>query len=181
MSARLSGSPLNRPGSDDMKTNIMKMRFKLNAKGSERLMKRMEALARKPAAKSSAHEGVVARPMDRGLSTSLALKRAQMLDRGTSVKRLSKHADEEEEELRKKEQEEEEAALLKGGDLVEETEDLLPKGEKEAMVQPKAERGTSVARTKSVYTEAPIVRAPTGTMNKLKIKKEEDDVQDLPI
>jgi hypothetical protein len=177
MSARITRSSLNRSISDDMRVKLLGTRFKFNAKASERLLKRAELVKSKPAAKSAAHEGVVARPMDRGLSTSLAMKRAQMLGRGTSVKRLSKHAEEEEEERRKKEEE----ALLKEKELVKEKDDPLQEGEKEAVMQSEAERGTSVARTKSVYTEAPIVRAPTGVGPQSKVKKMEDEAQDLPI
>jgi hypothetical protein len=52
----------------------------------------------KPAARSAAHEGVSERPMDKNLSKSLAIKRAQKTGRGTSVFRI-KTKEEEEQEL----------------------------------------------------------------------------------
>jgi hypothetical protein len=175
MSSRLSRSSPGRSLSDDAKAKLLGTRFKFSAKASERILRRAELIARKPAAKSAAHEGVVARPMDRGLSNSLAIKRAQFLGRGTSVKRLSRHAMEDEEEQKKKEQD-----ALREKDLVQEQEGMLEEGEK-GMVMPKVERGTSVARSRSVYTAAPIVRSPIGSLNRSGKKNEGDEVQDLPI
>ena len=68
----------------------------------EKLMRRREQLlGNKDVAKSAAHEGVVERPMDKGLSKMLEIQRAQSNGRGSSVYRINKTREEEEEELRK--------------------------------------------------------------------------------
>lgn len=60
--------------------------------------KRMAAIkasmqAAKTTAKSAAHTGVVARPMDKNLSKMLEQRRAQMKESGTSVARLGKEVE----------------------------------------------------------------------------------------
>ncbi len=47
----------------------------------------------KDAAKSAAHEGVVARPMDKQISKILQMKRDQLKQRGTSVHRIRENED----------------------------------------------------------------------------------------
>jgi hypothetical protein len=54
-----------------------------------------DRLAAKPAAKSLAHQGVTARPMDRGLSRITEQKRMSLRQRGTSVARLGQTTPEE--------------------------------------------------------------------------------------
>lgn len=64
------------------------------------MMKRAKLLPPKNIAKSAAHEGVVERPMDKGISKLLEIRRAQAKGKGTSVYRLKKTKEEEEEEMR---------------------------------------------------------------------------------
>jgi hypothetical protein len=174
MSVRLTRSSL---GQTDMGANLIKSRLKLSARASERMMKRAEVISKKPAAKSAAHEGVVARPMNANLSKILDMKRAQMLGRGTSVQRLQRNAAAEDEEALKKGKE----ASLNEGDLVSENEKLLQAGEKEIMM-PEPGRGTSIARTKSVYTAAPIKRISTDKLRSFAPREDTDEgALDLPI
>lgn len=70
------------------------------SKAEARMMKRARLLPAKNIAKSAAHEGVVERPMDKGISKLLEIRRAQAKGKGTSVYRLKKTKEEEEEELR---------------------------------------------------------------------------------
>lgn len=68
----------------------------------EKIMQRRERMrSGDNVAKSAAHEGVVERPMDKGLSKMLEIARAQHGGRGSSVSRIKKTPEEEEEELRK--------------------------------------------------------------------------------
>lgn len=65
------------------------------SRGAQRLQRiQQERLASKAVAKSAAHAGVVARPMDRQLSQILDRKRAQVRAGGTSVKRLGQATEE---------------------------------------------------------------------------------------
>lgn len=56
-------------------------------RAQERLAK-IQSLRTTDAAKSAAHEGVVARPMDKQISKILQMKRDQLKQRGTSVHRI---------------------------------------------------------------------------------------------
>jgi len=59
------------------------------SRGEQRLQKIQQArLATKTVAKSAAHVGVVARPMDKNISKILDMKRAQLRRGGTSAARL---------------------------------------------------------------------------------------------
>jgi hypothetical protein len=60
-------------------------------KGQERRLKLMQFRDVAPVAKSVAHQGVVERPMDEGLSKILERKRAELKERGTSVARVNRH------------------------------------------------------------------------------------------
>jgi len=65
------------------------------SKGDKRMAAIKESMqATKSTATSAAHQGVVARPMDKNLSKMLEQRRAQMQSRGTSVARLGKEEDE---------------------------------------------------------------------------------------
>jgi len=66
------------------------------SRGEARIAKiQQQRLASKTVAKSAAHVGVVARPMDKNLSKILDMKRAAMRAGGTSVKRLGERPTEE--------------------------------------------------------------------------------------
>lgn len=65
------------------------------SRGEQRLQNiQQQRLARKTVAKSAAHQGVMARPMDQSLSKILEKKRAAVRAGGTSVKRLGDRAEE---------------------------------------------------------------------------------------
>ena len=68
------------------------------SRGEQRLQKIQQArLATKTVAKSVAHKGVVARPMDKNLSQILDRKRAEVQKGGTSAARLGQQQPEESE------------------------------------------------------------------------------------
>lgn len=117
------------------------------SRGEQRIQNVQNArLAGKAVAKSAAHAGVVARPMDKNLSQILARKRAQVLKGGTSAARLG----------------EEPSGTEK--DAVDPTEGFI---EREALVEANSEktatqRATSVGRLKTAEGEMglPQTRVP---------------------
>lgn len=104
------------------------------SRGQARVAKiQQDRLASKMVAKSAAHVGVVARPMDKNLSKILDRKRAQVRAGGTSVKRLGESGQEE------------------AMEVVDPTEGLL---ERDALVDANSEktgtqRATSVGRLRT--------------------------------
>lgn len=113
-------------------------------------------------AKSAAHEGVVARPMDRQLSHSLETRRMEAKDRGTSVGRMKKRWQEEDEE-RERQRLEEEARLAE-----------------EALKEAEAP-GTSASRLGNpMINELKLTRMPYEVLHP-KQGKRKDDLPDMEI
>jgi hypothetical protein len=125
-------------------------------KGQERRMELARFRGAGVAAKSTAHQGVVARPMDQNLSKILQRAREDLRTRGTSVARVKRHEQFEDEE--------EEGAVDKEPELVR-PEDVSARTLRAANAsQDLTEKGTSIGRMRTAKKEMglknPIVKPP---------------------
>jgi hypothetical protein len=82
--------------------NGTKLPNHVSKKALERMIKRAEHMPNKAAAKSAAHEGVTARPMEQQLSRALDEKRRALWVRGTSVLRINPTTEQEQEDEQRK-------------------------------------------------------------------------------